>query len=66
MRRNRIISEDECSMGTGALIVFVAMVMLASIITFTLINITEQISQHTQQASEDVRRNSVNLSLIHI
>ena len=38
--------------------------MLASIITFTLINITEQISQHTQQASEDVRRNSVNTVVI--
>ena len=64
MRRNKIISDDECSMGTGALIVFVAMVMLATIITFTLINITEKISQHTQQASEDVRRNSVNTVVI--
>ena len=64
MRRNRIISDDECSMGTGALIVFVAMVMLATIITFTLINITEKLSQHTQQASEDVRRNSVNTVVI--
>ena len=64
MRRNRIISEEECSMGTGALVVFVAMVMLATIITFTLINITEKISQHTQQSSEDVRRNSVNTVVI--
>ena len=64
MRRNKIISDDECSMGTGALIVFIAMVMLATIITFTLINITEKISQHTQKASEDVRRNSVNTVVI--
>ena len=59
MRRSRIKSDDECSVGSGALIVYIAMILLAVTISFTVINITESISQNTQKTAEDVRRNSV-------
>ena len=49
MRRSRIKSDDECSVGSGALIVYIAMILLAVTISFTVINITESISQNTQK-----------------
>ena len=64
MRRSRIKSDDECSVGSGALIVYIAMILLAVTISFTVINITESISQNTQKTAEDVRRNSVNSVII--
>lgn len=64
MRRSRIKSDDECSVGSGALIVYIAMILLATIISFTVINITEKISQKSEQVAEDVRRDSVNSVII--
>lgn len=64
MRRTKLKSDDECSVGTGALIVFISMILLASIITFTLIRVTEEISQTTQNTAEDARRDSVNSVII--
>jgi hypothetical protein len=64
VRRNKLKPDDECSVGTGALIIFIATILLASIISFTIIRISEEISQKTQNTAEDVRRNSVNSVII--
>lgn len=64
MRRSKLKNDDECSVGTGALIVYIAMILLASIITATLIHVTEGISQKTENTSEDARRNSLNSVVI--
>ncbi|MBT4406777.1 MAG: hypothetical protein HOC79_02770 [Euryarchaeota archaeon] len=63
MRREKI-SDENCAMGIGALIVFVAMVLLASIVMVSIIKITEEVSQSTQRTTEDARRNSVNTVVI--
>ena len=40
------------------------MILLATIISFTLISITEKISQHTENTAEDVRRDYANSVII--
>ena len=64
MRRQKINLDENCTMGVGALIVFIAMILLASIISVTIIRVTEEISQQTDKTAEDARRNNVNSILI--
>ena len=64
MRRQKINLDENCTMGVGALIVFIAMILLASIISVTIIRVTEEISQQTDKTAEDARRNNVNTILI--
>jgi hypothetical protein len=64
MRRSKLNPDEHCTVGTGALIIFIAMVLLACIISFTVISITEQISQNAQGTAEDVRRDSANSVII--
>ena len=64
MRRSRIKNDENCTVGTGALVVFVAMVLLATLVTFTLVTLTEELAQSTQKTSEDVRRDVVNSVII--
>ena len=64
MRRTKLKPDDECSVGSGALIIFIATILLASIISFTIIRISEEISQQTQNTAEDARRDSVNSVII--
>jgi len=64
VRRNKLKPDDECSVGSGALIIFIATILLASIISFTIIRISEEISQQTQNTAEDARRDSVNSVII--
>jgi len=64
MRRNQMKSNDDGAVGMGALIVYVGTIILAILISFTLLNLTEKLSQNTQQSAEDVRRDSVNSIII--
>ena len=64
MRRNQMNSSDDGAVGMGALIVYVGTIILAILISFTLLNLTERLSQNTQQTAEDVRRDSVNSIII--
>ena len=64
MRRNQMKSNDDGAVGMGALIVYVGTIILAILISFTLLNLTERLSQNTQQTAEDVRRDSVNSIII--
>ena len=64
MRRQKINLDENCTMGVGALIVFIAMILLASIISVTIIRVVEEISQQTDRTAEDARRNNVNTILI--
>lgn len=64
MRRNQMKSNDDGAVGMGALIVYVGTIILAILISFTLLNLTEKLSQNTQQTAEDVRRDSVNSIII--
>lgn len=57
-------SNDDGAVGMGALIVYVGTIILAILISFTLLNLTERLSQNTQQTAEDVRRDSVNSIII--
>lgn len=61
-RGNR--TDDNCTIGVGAMIVFIAMVLLASIVMISIIKITEEIAQSTQKTAEDTRRESVNTVVI--
>jgi hypothetical protein len=53
--RRRII-DDEGSMGVGALIVFIAMILLSSIILATMILIAEKLAQNPQESGLDSLR----------
>ena len=64
MRRNQMKSNVDGAVGMGALIVYVGTIILAILISFTLLNLTEKLSQNTQQTAEDVRRDSVNSIII--
>lgn len=64
MRRVRIKSDESCTMGIGAMIVFIGMIILASIVSFTIIHLTEEITQHSQNTGEDVRRDFANSVII--
>tara|TARA_B100000424_G_scaffold271605_1_gene275156 strand:+ start:4673 stop:5284 length:612 start_codon:yes stop_codon:yes gene_type:complete len=57
-------SNVDGAVGMGALIVYVGTIILAILISFTLLNLTEKLSQNTQQTAEDVRRDSVNSIII--
>ena len=57
-------SNVDGAVGMGALIVYVGTIILAILISFTLLNLTEKLSQNTQQSAEDVRRDSVNSIII--
>ncbi len=64
MRRLQIKSDDNCTMGIGAMIVFISMIIFASIVSFTIIHLTEELTQHTQNSAEDVRRDFANSVII--
>ena len=64
MRRLRIESDDKCTMGIGAMIVFIGMIMFASIVSFTIIHLTEELTQHSENSAEDVRRDFANSVII--
>ncbi len=53
MRGRKIRVEDSGAIGLGAMIVFVAVVILAVLIGSTIVMLTEQISQQTQKTSAD-------------
>ncbi|GIR00461.1 MAG: hypothetical protein CM15mP9_1640 [Methanobacteriota archaeon] len=44
MRRLRIESDEKCTMGIGAMIVFIGMILFASIVSFTIIHLTEELT----------------------
>ena len=56
MRRR--ITDTEASMGTGALIIFIAMILLSSIILATMMLIVERLAQNPQQSGYDVLRST--------
>ncbi|HIF45226.1 MAG TPA: hypothetical protein EYQ73_00275 [Candidatus Poseidoniales archaeon] len=64
MRRQKINPDENCSMGVGALIMLIAMILMASIVMVSIIQVVEKISQNTDQAGEDARRNAVNTIFI--
>ncbi len=64
MRRLKINSDTNCTIGIGALVVFIGMILLSAIISFTIIKVTEEISQNTENTAEDVRRDFANSVLI--
>ena len=63
MRRSKLKEEDSCTAGTGAMIVFIAMILVSSIIVFTLVNATERLTQRTDRTAEDARMKIVNTVL---
>lgn len=64
MRRNRVKSDFHCAVGIGAMIVFIGIILLTAIISFTIINVTEKIAQDSQRSAEDVRRDVANSVII--
>ena len=64
MRRMRVKSDIHCAVGLGAMVLFIGMILLAAIISFTIIHITEEISQKSQKSAEDVRRDVANSVII--
>ena len=64
MRRGQIKADERCTMGIGAMIVFIAMILLASLVSFTIIHLTEEIAQDSQNTAEDVRRDFANSVII--
>ena len=64
MRRGQIKADERCTMGIGAMIVFIGMILLASLVSFTIIHLTEEIAQDSQNTAEDVRRDFANSVII--
>ena len=64
MRRKRVKSDIHCAVGIGAMILFIGMILLATVISFTIINLTERLSQESQNTAEDVRRDVANSVII--
>ena len=56
MRRLRIDSDIKGAVGLGAMIIFIGMILLSAIVSFTIIHITEELAQDSQNSAEDVRR----------
>jgi len=51
-------------MGIGAMIVFIGMILFASLVSYTIIHLTEEIAQNSQNTAEDVRRDVANSVII--
>ena len=63
MRRR--ITDTEASMGTGALIIFIAMILLSSIVLATMILIAERLAQNPQKSGFDSLRSVSDKILIN-
>ena len=48
MRRFRIDSDIKGAVGLGAMIIFIGMILLSAIVSFTIIHITEELAQDSQ------------------
>jgi len=55
MRRLRNNSDEDCTIGMSAMVMFISTILLAAIISFTIIRLTEEIGQNSQNTAEDVR-----------
>ena len=64
MRRKRVKSDIHCAVGIGAMVLFIGMILLATVISFTIIHLTERLSQDSQNTAEDVRRDVANSVII--
>ena len=64
MRRLRMDSDIKAAVGLGAMIIFIGMILLSAIVSFTIIHITEELAQDSQNTAEDVRRDFANSVLI--
>ena len=64
MRRLRQTNDDDCTIGISAMVMFITSVMLAALISFTIIRLTEGIAQDSEKAAEDVRRDVANSVII--
>ena len=64
MRRKAIKSDIHCAIGLGAMVIFVGMILLTAIVSFTIISVTEKIAQESQRSAEDVRRDVANSVII--
>ena len=64
MRRLRNNSDENCTIGMSAMVLFITTILLAAIISFTIIRLTEEIGQDSQNTAEDVRRDVANSVII--
>ena len=64
MRRLRKNSDENCTIGMSAMVLFISTILLAAIISFTIIRLTEEIGQDSQKTAEDVRRDVANSVII--
>jgi len=64
MRRLRKNSDENCTIGMSAMVLFITTILLAAIISFTIIRLTEEIGQDSQNTAEDVRRDVANSVII--
>ena len=64
MRRLRNNSDEDCTIGMSAMVMFICSILLAAIISFTIIRLTEEIGQNSQNTAEDVRRDVANSVII--
>jgi len=64
MRRLRNNSDENCTIGMSAMVLFISTILLAAIISFTIIRLTEEIGQDSQKTAEDVRRDVANSVII--
>ena len=64
MRRLRNNSDENCTIGISAMVLFITTILLAAIISFTIIRLTEGIGQDSQKTAEDVRRDVANSVII--
>ena len=64
MRRLRQTNDDDCTIGISAMVMFITSVLLAAIISFTIIRLTEGIAQESEKSAEDVRRDVANSVII--
>ena len=64
MWRRDIQKEESAHFGVGAMVVFIAMVLVAMIVSSSIILIVEKMAQQTQRTSADAQRDSVNTVII--
>ena len=65
-RNTPYMNDDRASIGIGAMIVFIALILVAAVASTIIIKTAEELQQRAEATGDDTRDEISGLSLIHI